>query len=87
MNDQPITPEQARLAMQALGRQFARERKNELDRAWFRGQNAQKRFLRVSPYYEDPGADLFWYAGYDGVSLADAALLHDAAFAAKEGTA
>lgn len=82
-----FTPEQVQQAMQALGRQIARDRKLYLDKAWFRGNSARGRYFRLSPYYEDPGADIFWFAGYDGLTLQDAALLHDAACAAKEGTA
>jgi hypothetical protein len=35
--------------------------------AYRRGQIAKsKSFMRVSPYYEDDGADRAWFAGYDG---------------------
>jgi hypothetical protein len=57
----------------------ARERKLYLDKAHWRGESARGRYMRVSPYYEDPGADVFWYAGFDGLSLEEAAVLHDAA--------
>ena len=40
----------------------------------------QGRYERLSPYYEDPGADIFWYAGYDGLTLQEAIILHDAAY-------
>jgi hypothetical protein len=65
----------------AFVRQLAKARKQELDNCWWKGQAARGRYMRVSPYYEDPGADVFWYAGYDGLSLEEAAVLHDAALA------
>lgn len=78
-----ISPEMA----MHVARQVARERKHELEQAWFKGNSARGRYMRISPYYEDQGRDIFWFAGYDGVSLQDAVLLHDAACAAREGEA
>ena len=89
MNPEPnpeLTPYEAS-GLRALARLLAKQRKDELDAAWSRGVDARGRYMRVSPYYEDPGKDVFWFAGYDGLTLQDAALLHDAAFASKEGTA
>jgi hypothetical protein len=60
---------------------FAIGRKEQLERCYWKGLNARGRYMRVSPYYEDRGADVFWYAGYDGLSLQEAAVLHDAEFA------
>ena len=81
VNDQPdATQEQMRRAVTAIARVYARGRKEWLETCYRKGAAAQGRFMRVSPYYEDPGADLFWYAGYDGLSFQDAVLLHDAAY-------
>jgi hypothetical protein len=36
-------------------------------KCWRRGQTAKENgFARISPYYEDAGADAAWFAGYDG---------------------
>lgn len=46
--------------------------KNRLKEAYYLGQAARERhLLRVTPYYEDPVADEYWFAGYDGVKLED----------------
>lgn len=45
-----------------------------LEHCWAKGENAHEvGFERVSPYYENVEADLYWFAGFDGVSF-DAAL-------------
>lgn len=75
-----ITPEVFQRGVTALSRLYARQRKEELERCWFQGSLAKGRFDRVSPYYEDPGADIFWFAGFDGFSLQEAIVLHDAAY-------
>jgi hypothetical protein len=61
----------------AFVRQLAKARKQELDKCWWKGQSARGRYMRVSPFYEDPSADVFWYAGFDGLSLEEAVILHD----------
>lgn len=46
--------------------------RNRLQEAHYQGQVARKRgSMRVPPYYEDPIADGYWLAGYDGVKLED----------------
>lgn len=48
--------------MARLGQMEMRKR-----RAYFRGQSARENgWVRVSPFYEDDGADMAWFAGYDG---------------------
>lgn len=81
MNDQPaLTPDVAKRALEAIARVYARGRKTQLEDCWRKGNSATGRYERLSPYYEDPGADIFWYAGYDGLTLQEAIILHDAAY-------
>lgn len=42
-------------------------------RAFAVGQNDKRAgFDRVSPYYDAPGSDHFWFAGYDGKTMEEA---------------
>lgn len=85
MRDQPeLTPELAQRVTQAIARQYAKGRKFYLETCYRKGAASPGRFERFSPYYEDPGADIFWYAGYDGFTFEEAVILHDAAFDAKQ---
>jgi hypothetical protein len=50
-----------------------------LEHCWALGANAQEfGFSRVSPYYENPEADLFWFFGFDGLSFEAAMRLESA---------
>lgn len=41
-----------------------------LKQAYERGKTAKsKKFMRVSPFYEEPDADKYWFAGFDGRKL------------------
>lgn len=51
-----------------------------LEHCWAKGENAREvGFERVSPYYENVEADLYWFAGFDGVSFDAALRLYTAA--------
>jgi hypothetical protein len=48
-----------------------------LEHCWNKGANAREiGFERVSPYYEDIDADLYWFAGFDGMSFEAAIEIH-----------
>jgi hypothetical protein len=79
--DQPeITPERFQEGLEAIARVYARGRMEYLRMAYSRGVDAAGRYERVSPYYEDAGADVFWFAGYDGLTFTEARVMHDAAY-------
>jgi hypothetical protein len=41
--------------------------------AYLSGKSAKKQgFARVTPYYEAPKSDHFWFAGYDGKTMEEA---------------
>ena len=41
--------------------------------AWAIGRKAKHQGMdRISPYYERPGSDHFWLAGYDGKTMEEA---------------
>lgn len=51
-----------------------------LEHCWVKGLNSREvGFARVSPYYENVEADLYWFAGFDGVSFEAALRLYTAA--------
>ena len=46
--------------------------RNRLKEAHYQGEEAKRLGrMRVTPYYEDPIADTYWFAGYEGVKLED----------------
>jgi hypothetical protein len=50
-----------------------------LEHCWNKGVNAREvGFERVSPYYENVDADIYWFAGFDGMSFEAAMQIHSA---------
>ena len=69
-------PEPAVKAVKSFLRRSA-ERLSYLGHCWEQGVNAKEcGFARVSPYYENIEADLFWFSGFDGLSLEATMQIH-----------